>query len=63
MLLAKIGAGATVVAAGLLHDTTDDSFFDYDYIFHMFGADVAHLVEGVCSFWFGLYVSLCLCMI
>jgi GTP pyrophosphokinase len=50
MLLAKIGADTTVVAAGLLHDTIDDSFFDYEYIFQMFGANVAHLVEGVCTF-------------
>ncbi|CAL9772416.1 unnamed protein product [Musa acuminata subsp. burmannicoides] len=47
VLLAKVGANATVVAAGLLHDTLDDSFFDYDHIFHMFGAGVADLVEGV----------------
>ena len=47
MLLAKIGVSATVVSAGLLHDTIDDSFVDYDHIFHMFGAGVADLVEGV----------------
>ncbi|CAN6182450.1 unnamed protein product [Urochloa humidicola] len=47
VLLAKIGANATVVSAGLLHDTIDDSFIDYDHIFHMFGAGVADLVEGV----------------
>ncbi|KAH7679935.1 GTP diphosphokinase protein [Dioscorea alata] len=47
VLLAKIGANATVVAAGLLHDTFDDSFMDYDYIFRSFGAAVADLVEGV----------------
>lgn len=47
MLLAKIGANATVVSAGLLHDTIDDSFVDYDHIFHMFGVGVADLVEGV----------------
>ena len=47
VLLAKIGASATVVSAGLLHDTIDDSFVDYDHIFHMFGAGVADLVEGV----------------
>nr|CAB3483153.1 unnamed protein product [Digitaria exilis] len=45
--LAKIGANATVVSAGLLHDTIDDSFMDYDHIFRMFGAGVADLVEGV----------------
>uniref|UniRef100_A0A0E0ESP5 HD domain-containing protein n=1 Tax=Oryza meridionalis TaxID=40149 RepID=A0A0E0ESP5_9ORYZ len=47
VLLAKIGANSTVVSAGLLHDTIDDSFIDYDHIFHMFGAGVADLVEGV----------------
>ena len=47
VLLATIGASATVVSAGLLHDTIDDSFVDYDHIFHMFGAGVADLVEGV----------------
>ena len=46
-LLAKIGANATIVAAGLLHDTLDDSFVNYDYIFRIFGAGVADLVEGV----------------
>lgn len=46
-LLAKIGANATVVAAGLLHDTLDDSFMKYDYISRTFGAGVADLVEGV----------------
>lgn len=48
--LAKIGANATVVSAGLLHDTIDDSFMDYDHIFRMFGAGVADLVEGVWTF-------------
>ncbi|KAJ6809503.1 putative GTP diphosphokinase RSH2, chloroplastic [Iris pallida] len=47
VLLAKIGANATVVAAGLLHDTLDDSYMDYDYIFRRFGAGLADLVEGV----------------
>ncbi|KAK2652023.1 hypothetical protein Ddye_011879 [Dipteronia dyeriana] len=47
VLLAMIGANSTVVAAGLLHDTLDDSFFSYDYIFKTFGAGVADLVEGV----------------
>lgn len=50
VLLAKVGANATVVSAGLLHDTIDDSFMDYDYIFKMFGAGVADLVEGVCYY-------------
>ncbi|KAK0594863.1 hypothetical protein LWI29_001342 [Acer saccharum] len=47
VLLAMIGANSTVVAAGLLHDTLDDSFLSYDYIFKTFGAGVADLVEGV----------------
>uniref|UniRef100_A0A6M2EJH5 GTP diphosphokinase n=1 Tax=Populus davidiana TaxID=266767 RepID=A0A6M2EJH5_9ROSI len=47
VLLAIIGANSSVVAAGLLHDTLDDSFLSYDYIFKTFGAGVADLVEGV----------------
>ncbi|CAI9779948.1 unnamed protein product [Fraxinus pennsylvanica] len=46
-LLATIGANSTVVAAGLLHDTVDDSFMTYDYISKTFGAEVSDLVEGV----------------
>lgn len=47
VLLALIGANSTVVAAGLLHDTLDDTFMSYDYIFGKFGAGVADLVRGV----------------
>lgn len=47
ILLASIGASSTVVAAGLLHDTLDDSHMSYDYIQSEFGAGVADLVEGV----------------
>ncbi|XP_010261860.1 PREDICTED: probable GTP diphosphokinase RSH2, chloroplastic [Nelumbo nucifera] len=47
VLLATIGANSTVVAAGLLHDTLDDSFMSYDYILRTFGVGVADLVEGV----------------
>ncbi|CAH8293984.1 unnamed protein product [Eruca vesicaria subsp. sativa] len=47
MLLANIGANSTVVVAGLLHDTMDDSFMSYDYILRNFGAGVADLVQGV----------------
>ncbi|KAK9099524.1 hypothetical protein Syun_026569 [Stephania yunnanensis] len=47
ILLAKIGANSTVVAAGLLHDTLDDSSTSYDYIYRLFGEGVADLVEGV----------------
>ncbi|KAL0380570.1 UNVERIFIED_CONTAM: putative GTP diphosphokinase RSH2, chloroplastic [Sesamum angustifolium] len=47
ILLANIGANSTVVAAGLLHDTVDDSSVTYDHISRSFGAGVADLVEGV----------------
>jgi ppGpp synthetase/RelA/SpoT-type nucleotidyltranferase len=47
ILLAMMGANSTLVAAGLLHDTLDDSFMNYDYILTTFGAGVADLVEGV----------------
>ncbi|XAR49886.1 GTP diphosphokinase [Bertholletia excelsa] len=47
VLLANIGANSTVVAAGLLHDTLDDSSVSYDHIFRTFGAGVADLVQGV----------------
>ncbi|OWM79915.1 probable GTP diphosphokinase RSH2, chloroplastic [Punica granatum] len=47
VLLALIGANSVVVAAGLLHDTIDDSFMSYDYILRIFGANVADLVQGV----------------
>lgn len=47
VLLASIGANSTVVAAGLLHDTIDDSSMNYGYISATFGAGVADLVEGV----------------
>ncbi|KAH9620103.1 hypothetical protein KSS87_009885 [Heliosperma pusillum] len=47
LLLAAIGANSTVVAAGLLHDSIDDSFLTYDYILAMFGQAVADLVQGV----------------
>ncbi|KAK8551331.1 hypothetical protein V6N13_119800 [Hibiscus sabdariffa] len=47
VLLASIGANSTIVAAGLLHDTIDDSFLSYDYICRAFGAGVADLVLGV----------------
>ncbi|KAL3632067.1 putative GTP diphosphokinase rsh2, chloroplastic [Castilleja foliolosa] len=47
VLLAKLGANSTVVAAGLLHDTVDDSFVTCETISRSFGAEVADLVEGV----------------
>ncbi|KAA8540241.1 hypothetical protein F0562_024196 [Nyssa sinensis] len=47
VLLSTIGANSTVIAAGLLHDTLDDTFMSYDYISQTFGTGVADLVEGV----------------
>ena len=46
-LLALIGANSTVVAAGLLHDSLDDSFMNYDCVFGTSGAGVADLVKEV----------------
>ncbi|KAK6128064.1 hypothetical protein DH2020_038192 [Rehmannia glutinosa] len=47
ILLADIGANSTVVAAGLLHDSVDDSFVTYDHISRLFGVGIADLVKGV----------------
>lgn len=47
ILLANIGANSTVVAAGLLHDTLDDAYIDYDHLSQLFGVAVADLVVGV----------------
>lgn len=47
VLLAKIGVNSTVVAAGLLHDTVDDSFLTFEDILRSLGMGVADLVEGV----------------
>ena len=47
MLLANIGANSTIVAAGLLHDSVDDSFLTLDHISASLGTGVADLVEGV----------------
>ncbi|CAM0906720.1 unnamed protein product [Alopecurus aequalis] len=48
-LLAELGAGPPIVAAGLLHDTVDDAGLDYGSISEQFGAGVADLVKGVSS--------------
>lgn len=45
--LARIGMGPTMVAAGLLHDTLEDSGVTYDDIAGQFSPDVADLVIGV----------------
>ncbi|GKG29540.1 probable GTP diphosphokinase RSH2, chloroplastic, partial [Tanacetum coccineum] len=46
VLLATIGANATVVAAGLFHDTLD-SYISYDYVLQTFGSGAADLVQEV----------------
>lgn len=45
--LASIGSSDIVVAAGLLHDTLDDTMMDSEHLSSLFGNGVAKLVEGV----------------
>ncbi|KAI5081841.1 hypothetical protein GOP47_0001584 [Adiantum capillus-veneris] len=47
MILAAIGANKTVVAAGLLHDTMDDTSLHFTQLQELFGFEVANLVGGV----------------
>lgn len=47
MFLASIGSSKIVVAAGLLHDTLDDTPMDYKQLCSLFGKGVAELVDGV----------------
>lgn len=47
-LLADAGEGEDVVAAGILHDTVEDTEVTLDEIREAFGEDVAELVDG-CS--------------
>src|SRR5918996_1417975 len=46
-LLADMKLDVVAVAAGLLHDIVEDTQTPIDRIEEMFGADVAHVVEGV----------------
>jgi len=46
-LLREIGAGASVIAAGLLHDVVEDTDVSPDEIEGHFGVEVRGLVEGV----------------
>lgn len=46
-ILAEIGASKAVVAAGLLHDTIDDSSIEHSHLEEHFGSEVADLVKGV----------------
>lgn len=47
IILAKLKQDASTIAAGLLHDTLEDSNATKEEIKHLFGSDVYHLVEGV----------------
>ncbi|BBN13859.1 hypothetical protein MPTK1_6g06980 [Marchantia polymorpha subsp. ruderalis] len=47
ILLAQTGADSTVVAAGLLHDTLDDSSVDQEQLRAVFGCEIEYLVAGV----------------
>lgn len=46
-MLAEIGMGSRTVAAGLLHDTVEDTGVSLDTIKAEFGDEIAFLVEGV----------------
>ncbi|MBU4536664.1 HD domain-containing protein [Patescibacteria group bacterium] len=45
--LAKLGMGATVISAGLLHDVVEDGASTKENLEKEFGKDIAFLVEGV----------------
>lgn len=45
--LSELGLDATTVAAGILHDTVEDTSITYKDIEKKFGKDIAFLVEGV----------------
>jgi GTP pyrophosphokinase len=45
--LAAIGASKVVIAAGLLHDTIDESSIKFTQLESQFGSEVATLVNGV----------------
>lgn len=47
ILLASTGADSTVVAAGLLHDTLDDSSMDQARLRVLAGNEIESLVSGV----------------
>jgi (p)ppGpp synthase/HD superfamily hydrolase len=48
MMLARAGCSEEVIAAGILHDTVEDTWVTLDYIREQFGERVASIVEG-CS--------------
>jgi GTP pyrophosphokinase len=46
-ILAELGMDTTTLVAALLHDTVEDTGMSLDRLSRDFGADVAHLVDGV----------------
>src|SRR5918996_1374946 len=46
-LLADMRLDAVAVAAGLLHDIVEDTQTPIERVKELFGADIAHVVEGV----------------
>lgn len=45
-ILESYGLDDNVVAAGYLHDVVEDTKYEIEYIFEMFGADIAELVNN-----------------
>jgi len=46
-ILAEMEMDSTAIAAGMLHDTVEDSSFTYEFTLKNFGEEVANLVDGV----------------
>jgi GTP pyrophosphokinase len=46
-ILAEMKMDGTTVSVGLLHDVVEDTLVSLDDVEKMFGADVAHIVDGV----------------
>jgi len=46
-ILAELGMDDTTIAAGLLHDVQEDCGVPFEEMVRLFGAEVAHLVDGV----------------
>jgi len=46
-ILAHLRGDAATIAAGLLHDTVEDTLTTLSEVETIFGEDVAHLVDGV----------------
>ena len=46
-ILAELEMDESSIAAGILHDTIEDTVYTYDFIKKEFGTEIAELVEGV----------------